>query len=73
MSIAMVSQFMCRDVRDWDRDLVKTTFHDHAAEVVLNIRIPSIPIDDCLPWHFEKSGLFSVRSAYKLDLRDFIQ
>jgi hypothetical protein len=61
------------DVRDWDRDLVKTIFHKHDAEEVLKIRIPTRPTDDFIAWHFEKSGILSVRSAYKLALRDFIQ
>jgi len=64
---------MREDVRDWDMDLVKTIFHEHGADEVLKIRIPSRPTDDSLAWHFEKSGLFSVRSAYKLALRDVIQ
>ena len=68
-----VSQLMRGDVRDWDRDLVKTIFHKHDAEEVLKIRIPTRPTDDFIAWHFEKSGIFSVRSAYKLALRDFIQ
>ena len=67
-----VSQLMRRDVRDWDMDLVRKIFHDHDAEEVLKIRIPSRPTEDSLAWNFEKSGLFSVRSTYKLALRDFI-
>jgi len=48
-----VSQLMRRDVRDCDRDLVRKFFHDHDAEEVLMIRIPSRPTDDSFAWHFE--------------------
>ena len=44
---------MRRDVRDCDRDLVRNFFHDHDAEEVLMIRIPSRPTDDSFAWHFE--------------------
>jgi hypothetical protein len=35
------------------------------GDVILNIRLPSKPIDDFLAWHYAKGGVFSVRSAYK--------
>ncbi|KAG2560335.1 hypothetical protein PVAP13_8KG058660 [Panicum virgatum] len=62
-----VSQLNYGDVQDWDRDLVKTIFHKHDAEEVLKIRIPTRPTDDFIAWHFEKSGIFSIKNfAWKL-------
>ena len=49
---------MREDVRDWDRDLVKTIFHKQDAEEVLKIRIPTRPTDDFIAWHFEKKWYF---------------
>jgi hypothetical protein len=36
------------------------------ATEILKIKIPHREVEDCVAWHYEKSGLFTVRSAYKL-------
>jgi hypothetical protein len=46
--------------------LIKQIFFHHEAEEILSIRIPDTKDMDILAWHFEKNGIFSVRSAYKL-------
>jgi hypothetical protein len=38
------------------------------AEEVLKIRLPKFDTEDFVSWPQEKSGIFSVRSAYKLAL-----
>jgi hypothetical protein len=38
------------------------------AEEVLKIRLPKFDMKDFVSWPQEKSGIFSVRSAYKLAL-----
>jgi hypothetical protein len=40
----------------------------HDADEVLKVGLSDRGEDDCLEWHYERSGLFSVRSAYKLAL-----
>lgn len=35
-------------------------------EVILKIKIPIHEMEDTPAWHYETSGHFSVRSAYKL-------
>jgi hypothetical protein len=40
----------------------------HDAAKVVKIRLPSYAEDDLLAWHYDRSGLFMVRSAYKLAL-----
>jgi hypothetical protein len=42
--------------------------YPHDVAEVLKIRIPQRGGEDFVAWHYEKSGLFSVRSAYKLAL-----
>ena len=35
-------------------------------EATCKTKIPQMPLEDSFAWHYEKSGCFSVRSAYKL-------
>jgi hypothetical protein len=48
---------------------VRRTFLPIDAEVILKIKLSSRSTGDFLAWHPEKSGIFSVRSAYHLGLR----
>jgi len=49
----------------WDSELVNDTFWEDDASIIL-----SIPVfegwDNSLAWHFDKRGLFSVKSAYRV-------
>lgn len=33
---------------------------------ILKIKLPRAPMQDTIAWHYEKTGIFSVRSAYRL-------
>jgi hypothetical protein len=35
-------------------------------EIIENIPLSTMPQDDFWAWHYEKSGIFSVRSAYRM-------
>jgi hypothetical protein len=52
----------------WDETVVRDIFCDQDAHVIL-----SIPIfedsDDQWAWHFDEKGLFSVKSAYRLQIQ----
>jgi hypothetical protein len=50
----------------WRRDLVNETFLPHDAEHILNIKLPTNPMNDMPAWNYEKNGNFTVRSAYRL-------
>jgi hypothetical protein len=50
----------------WNEDLVNKTFSPHDAEQILGIKLPRKPCNDFAAWNYEKSGIFSVKSAYKL-------
>jgi hypothetical protein len=67
-----VSQLMRPDDREWDEALIKRVLLDHDAEEILKIRIPEIRVEDILTWHYEKSGIFTVRSSYRVALQDFL-
>lgn len=55
--------------RDWDFDRLAHIFCLADIEAIAKIKLPSRPFDDFLAWSGEKSGLFTVRSAYNLALK----
>jgi hypothetical protein len=63
-----VSQLMRANRREWDEQIIKACMYPHDAEEVLRIRLSQRQEDDFLAWHYESSGVFTVRSAYKLAL-----
>lgn len=50
---------------EWDEQLVRDTFWQQDADVILNLPI-SEGESDWMAWHYDKAGKFSVKSAYKL-------
>jgi hypothetical protein len=44
-------------------------FNQADVEAIEKIKLPSRPCEDFLAWSLEKSGFFTVRSAYKLGLK----
>jgi hypothetical protein len=63
-----VSDLINQNTMQWKEELVRATFQRQDVEEILRIRLPRCNGDDFLAWHFENSGDFSVRSAYKLAL-----
>jgi hypothetical protein len=51
---------------EWQADRVHEFFHAHDAQQIMNIRLPSKLGEDFMAWFYEKTGVFSVRSAYRL-------
>lgn len=56
------------DIHDtsWDIPLVHDMFNPRDAHLILGIPLSSLPNDDCWSWKGERSGSFSVRSAYDM-------
>lgn len=52
----------------WNSQLVRNIFQRFDADEILKIRLPPSGTDDILDWHYERSGSFTVRSAYRLAL-----
>jgi hypothetical protein len=52
--------------------MVREYFREADVQVILKMKLPTRQLDDFIAWHYERSGVFSVRSAYKLakDLAD---
>jgi hypothetical protein len=47
---------------------VNACLYPHDAEEVLKIRLSERNYEDYIAWHYEKSGVFTVKSAYHLAL-----
>jgi hypothetical protein len=64
------TQLMKPNRREWDEDVIKSCLYPIDAEEVLEIRLTERERDedDYSAWHYERSGMFSVRSAYKIAL-----
>ncbi|KAA3470487.1 reverse transcriptase [Gossypium australe] len=52
--------------REWNREVVEYTFGADEADKILRIPLAKYPHDDLLAWRGEPTGVFSVKSSYKL-------
>jgi hypothetical protein len=50
----------------WNETVIRETFLPMDASVILNIPICTRNQDEFWAWHFDRKGLFSVRSAYRM-------
>ncbi|PNT74477.1 hypothetical protein BRADI_1g15292v3 [Brachypodium distachyon] len=66
-----VAGLIDQDNRVWNEQVIRNMFHDFDTEEILKTRIPEQQMDDFIAWHHEKSGVFNVRSAYRLALNPF--
>lgn len=55
--------------KEWDLNILRTCMFLHDIQEVLKIRLSDKVAEDTLAWHYERSGIFSVRSAYRLALQ----
>jgi hypothetical protein len=69
MRLRWVSQLMKPGQREWDVQRLQTCMYPHDIEEILKIRLSNTNTEDILAWHYEKTRLFSVRSAYRLALQ----
>ncbi|KAG2667144.1 hypothetical protein I3760_15G097700 [Carya illinoinensis] len=65
-----VSDLIDDRTRSWDVEKVRRCLPSREAEEVLHMVLTSVSRPDELIWEHEKSGQFSVRSAYRLFLAD---
>ena len=61
-----VNQLMEEDGKEWNVNLIRQIFHQFDVEEICKIPIARTDTRDCIAWHCEKNGVFSVRSEYKL-------
>jgi hypothetical protein len=61
-----VNELMEPGLKSWNENLVRHVMNKDDAEEVLKIRLSECQPDDFPASHLEKSGLFTVKSAYRL-------
>lgn len=64
----MVARFIDQNTSSPKEDIVNRYFYPHDAHEILKIKLPARNTEDVIAGHYEKTGLFTVRSAYKVDL-----
>ncbi|XP_071683352.1 uncharacterized protein [Lolium perenne] len=64
--IRRVNQLLQPDGKSWNEVLVRKVCYSNDAECILNLKLPEHPCDDFVAWHYDPSGIFSVKSAYRL-------
>ena len=61
-----VADYIVEVTAAWDLHRLREYFLPMDIEVIQSIPIGTARFDDFLAWHFERSGVFSVRSAYRM-------
>ena len=64
-----VSQLIDNNTKEWDTKILKRFFFSHDVEEITKIKIPWNPMEDKIARHYEKTGCFTVRSAYRLGMQ----
>lgn len=49
-------------------ELIRHVCYPHDAEDILKIKIRQFPVEDFPAWNYERTGVYSVRSAYRIAL-----
>jgi hypothetical protein len=62
--LTRVNELIDPTTNTWDADLVNQTFWPIDARRILAIPLSAHMMEDFVSWHFTKTGIFSVRSAY---------
>jgi hypothetical protein len=52
---------------------VRDCFWPHDVNTILNIKLPARATEDFVAWSGESNGIFSVGSAYRIDMQDSLQ
>lgn len=53
----------------WNEAMINQNFANEDAEIIRNIPLPRTPQEDMVIWHYDKKGLYSVKSGYQLALK----
>jgi hypothetical protein len=64
--IKWVSQLMVPGWHEWNEQLLNEYMYPHDVAEVMKIRLSERVQSDHIAWFYEKSGIFTVRSTYKL-------
>lgn len=50
----------------WNSQLIRESFLANEVDAILSLTLSATTMDNSLIWHFEKFGLYYVRSGYNL-------
>lgn len=64
-----VEHLIDREARCWDETLIRRFFFPCDVEEILKIKIPLQECDDWMAWNCEKTGVFTVKSGYRLAMQ----
>jgi hypothetical protein len=64
-----VSQLMVPGRREWDVQVLRSCLLPHDVVEVQKIWLSDRVEEDTIAWYYEKTGLFTVKSAYRLALQ----
>ena len=62
-----VADLIDEERMEWKMNILQQNFAPLDVEEILKIK-PYSSFEDIIAWHYERSGIFSVKSAYKLAL-----
>jgi hypothetical protein len=61
-----VSEFIDRTTATWNCEKLKECFLPMDVEAILNLPLSTRNQQDEWAWHYDRKGIFTVRSAYKM-------
>lgn len=70
--IHWVADLLNSDGSDWDYNRINNIFNPADGEAITKIRLGRRRTEDFVAWQLEKTGKFSVRSAYNIALMEKI-
>jgi len=61
-----VAELILKEPNRWNRDLIYSTFSVEEADQIMSLPIPTTDQSDKVVWFSETSGIYSVKSGYKM-------
>jgi hypothetical protein len=68
--MSWVSQLMKVDAHEWDEQRLWMCLYPHDVDEVLKIQPMQHGREDFVAWYYERSGIFMVKSAYRLAVEE---
>jgi hypothetical protein len=65
--LTKVSELMDEENGCWDEQLIRHIFWPIDANRILNIPLATGMMEDFVSWHYNKTGIFSVKTAYHME------
>ena len=72
-SVQLVSDLIDPVSNQWDKELVQSIFYAPDAAAILAMVRPRVAGADVWAWSREKSGIFTVHSAYRHEMQSKLQ